>query len=127
MGLFLVVAYAISCAYQTIWSDLNIFLTNATTDSQRYANLLTLKYYHILVCETIDYTNHCFGWILVLYVAFHYIAVITSSFYLFGQIGTHNIMPHVFLTLHSFHLTVVCYTADFLRYQVNLLMKDFIY
>lgn len=127
MILFVVVIYTTSHAYQVIWSSLNI-LRNVTADSQRYVGLLTLQNYHILVCETVDIINHCFGWILVFHISLHFVAVLTASFYLFGHIGSIVFfMPFKFFIAHSFHLFFICYIADSLRYQVKPSVKDIAY
>lgn len=120
IALFLTTCYSSSTAFQLIRSDLNLLRNLPVTDNHLISVLLTLKNYHILVCETTDLINYCFGWVLAVIIPFHFVSVITASFYLFGHVGSHlSILAHVFFCMHVFHLFVVCCIADFVRNQVT--------
>ncbi len=85
-----------------------------------YERLSALKNYHILVCEAVDHVNNTFGWILIISLPFHFVAFVTSSFYLFGnKTETVTMMAILFFISHVFHLSVICCAADLIPDQVS--------
>lgn len=120
IALFTAVTYAPINAYQLLRSDLNLWKDLTTTPSQRYAKLLTLKKYHIKICEAIDSINDCFGWVLAVCVSFSFISFVTSTFYLFGHLEpSSSMVGNIFFLFHITHLFVICFTADSLDDQVT--------
>ncbi len=127
--LFVIVSYASSTGYRLIQTNLQ-WLSEQRRDEQYYSRLLNLKKYHAFVCETIEHVNDCFGWIFVFSIPFHFVVIITTSFFIFGrETEPITIMETTLLVVHAFHLSVVCYAADMVCDQVKsvtvLFSKDF--
>jgi hypothetical protein len=117
--LFSVVCYASSNAHQSIRMDLNL-LNNTTTDGNYYNRLSTLKRRHALVCETVDHINHCFGFFMGISLSFHFVTMITASFYLFGtDKEPGSVLDIGFACSQIFNLSLICYPADLIRLKVR--------
>ncbi len=130
LALFVVISYASSNAYAFIRTDLKR-LRKREKDKHCYAHLFALKLYHLLVCETTDHINDCFGWILIISIPYYLVTCITSSFYLFGKVNYQvTAMDALYFTFHISHLVLICYAADFIRdqvtYQIKYSMGNFI-
>ncbi|KAI9562853.1 hypothetical protein GHT06_010308 [Daphnia sinensis] len=125
--LFVVVSYASSNAYQTILWDLAA-LKNQPMNKQHYDRLTSLKRYHVLVCETIDHINNCFGWILGISLLFHFVSIVTTSFYLFGnerERGTLlEYMELSFFISQILHVLLICYPPDLIQEKADAVMKE---
>lgn len=78
--LFVVVSYASSKDYSLIEKNLNL-LRKQKTDEHYFRRLLALKGYHALACESTDHINNCFGCIMIVSIPFHFVAIITTSFF----------------------------------------------
>ena len=117
--LFLLAIYALANAYRFIETNI-MLLRKFKTNEQDYCRLLSLlKSYHALTCEITDYVNECFGWIFIISVPFHFLAIIIMSFYIFGrEEQTITIMEVTLAVVHVCHISVVCYAANFIRDQV---------
>lgn len=116
--LFVVVCYASSIAYQSILWDLNI-LKNQPMDKEHYDHLSSLKRHHMLVCETIDHINDCFGWILGISLLFHFVSIITTSFYLFGnERKPTTLLEQSFFISQILHTLLICYAPDMIHGKV---------
>jgi hypothetical protein len=121
--LFAVSSYASSMAYLSIRLDLN-HLKNKTTDGNYYNCLLSLKRRHVIVCETVDHINNCFGYFLGVTLSFHYAAIVTVSFYLFGnEKEPATILEIVFATTQICNLSLICYPADLIRSKVRICLQ----
>lgn len=122
--IFVIHCYVSSLLFESIQSQIiqcEIQLLNGRDEDVRFL-LFTLKERHILACDTVDGINRCFGWTLLLSVIFFFVAVINSSFYLFG-LDNRISLPDVTFTVFSLtHLTLLCFTAD--RVQIKVLHKQ---
>ena len=81
--------------------------------------LRTCKRQHILACDTVDTINSCLGSTLLLSTAFFFVAITNYIFYIFCSYGTITIQDVLFEAANLIHLTIVCFAADHVRYQVT--------
>lgn len=127
--LFVVTSYASANANQTILWDLNV-LKNQPMDKEHYNRLISLKKHHVLVCETIDHINNCFGWILGISLLFHFVSIITASFYLFGnERGRGTLLEHMelsFFISQILHILLICYPPDLIQEKADAVLKELI-
>ncbi|EFX87880.1 hypothetical protein DAPPUDRAFT_346911 [Daphnia pulex] len=124
--LFSAVCYASSNAHQSIRMELNL-LKNTTTDGNYYNRLSTLKRRHALVCETVDHINHCFGFFMGISLSFHFVSMITASFYLFGtDKEPGSVLEIGFACSQICNLSLICYPADLIRLKADSVFRKLI-
>nr|CAH0111917.1 unnamed protein product [Daphnia galeata] len=124
--LFAVSSYASSMAYLSIRLNLN-HIKNKTTDGNYYNCLLSLKRRHVIVCETVDHINNCFGYFLGVTLSFHFVAIVTASFYLFGnEKEPATILEIGFATTQICNLSLICYPADLIRNKADSVSRKLI-
>ena len=117
--LFAIASYASSVSFQSI-----AFKLNCWKDFQSFGaspDLLFLKHYYVLTCQTVDSIHHCFGWSLLFIVQHLFVAIINASFYWFAKTNENNSTSEIaFFFFHLINLFVVCTTSDRVRIQVCL-------
>jgi hypothetical protein len=119
---FSIHCYVSSLLFESVQSEIHrneIQLMNGRDQDVRLL-ILAFKQRHILACKTVDSINHCFGWILLLSITFFYLAVINSSFYLFGLDNIISMPDVAFTTFTVIHLICVCFTADRVQIKVEM-------
>lgn len=120
--LFAIASYASSISFQSISLKLNGW-TNGhnpqALDLRPNADLILLKRYYALTCQTVDSIHHCFGWSLLFIVPHLFVAIINASFYWFAKTNENNSASEIaFFFFHLINLFVVCTTSDRVRVQV---------
>jgi hypothetical protein len=116
--MFAVFSYASSIAYQSIRLDLNL-LKNKATEGCHHKLLLALKRRHVFISEMVDHINLCFGFILGITLPFHFVSIVTASFYLFGnEKEPATAMEICFGVAQICNLSLICYPADLIRDKV---------
>lgn len=119
--LFLTHCYASSLAFESIQTEVKrneIQLMNGREQDSSQL-ILAFKERHILANETVDGINDSFGCYLLLATTSYFVAIINSSFYLFG-LDNHITLPDIIFSLFVlFNLTVTCFTADTIQNKVK--------
>ena len=118
--LFFIHCLVSSLLFESLLSEIKraeIMLMNGRDQEVRQL-LDTFKHRHILACDTVDGINHCFAWTLLLSVIFFFVAVINSSFYLFGLDNIVTLPDAAFTAFAVAHLTLLCLMADRIETKV---------
>lgn len=118
--LYFASSYASLLAYKLIRLHLSIVNNLNLKPEQLFSHVLDLKQKHLYVCEMVDQINDCFGWMLAATLSFQFVAIVNSSFYIFGVLQADVQFTSVltFLT-HVLQLLIVCVIADPIREQVK--------
>lgn len=117
--LFAIASYASSISFQSIALKLNGWKNPQALDLHPNADLILLKRYYVLTCQTVDSIHHCFGWSLLFIVPHLFVAIINASFYWFAKTNENNSASEIaFFFFLLINLFVVCTTSDRVRIQV---------
>ncbi|KAI9562831.1 hypothetical protein GHT06_010286 [Daphnia sinensis] len=111
--LFVVHCYASSLAFELIQMEIERREVQLFNSQHEDVGLFVfaVKQRYFLACDTVDNINYSFGWILLLSTTFYFVAIINSSFYLFGM-EVKTATDIAFLLFALVHLILMCSIAD---------------
>ena len=117
--LFAIISWTVVVGFRQLRNELiDMLLTNntknkriLTMDSSLEAKLLVWRVKHVLLCDTVDGINDCFGLILLVWVTHMFASFITIPFYILQELRYQNSDNMILLILNScllIELTIEC-------------------
>lgn len=114
--LFAISSYATASIFNSIHKEMELH-ERISSDN---CNLLEKwKRRHLLTSDTADAINECFGWTLLLSTIFVVIAIISETYYVFGDQIEVNMYEISYIFTYVIQICLICLPPHELHIQVN--------